>query len=145
MTQGLQVLPRAEAEALLDQLPPARGLGDAAPRCACRPGLDDGEPVPSVIEVWPTADWHEREAWDMMGIPIEGHPNLKRILMDDDWEGHPLRKDYPIGGEPVRFSEDRVVAIAPEQTRAAIYEGTRIPRPFPTGSASRTSSGRRAT
>ena len=66
--------------------------------------LDDGEPVPSVIEVWPTADWHEREAWDMMGIPVAGHPNLVRILMEDDWEGHPLRKDYPIGGEPVRFS-----------------------------------------
>jgi NADH:ubiquinone oxidoreductase subunit C len=66
--------------------------------------LDDGQPVPSVIEVWPTADWHEREAWDMMGIPVTGHPNLVRILMDDDWEGHPLRKDYPIGGEPVRFS-----------------------------------------
>jgi NADH/F420H2 dehydrogenase subunit C len=65
-------------------------------------GLD--EPCPSVIPVWPTADWHEREAWDMMGISITGHPNLKRILMDDDWEGHPLRKDYPIGGEPVRFS-----------------------------------------
>jgi NADH/F420H2 dehydrogenase subunit C len=66
--------------------------------------LDLDEPVPSVIEIWPTADWHEREAWDLMGIPITGHPNLKRILMDDDWEGHPLRKDYPIGGEPVRFS-----------------------------------------
>jgi len=66
--------------------------------------LDDGEPVPSVIEVWPTADWHEREAWDMMGNPVSGHPNLIRILMEDDWEGHPLRKDYPIGGEPVRFS-----------------------------------------
>jgi NADH:ubiquinone oxidoreductase subunit C len=66
--------------------------------------LDDGEPVPSVVPVWPTADWHEREAWDMMGIRVEGHPNLRRILMEDDWEGHPLRKDYPIGGEPVRFS-----------------------------------------
>jgi NADH:ubiquinone oxidoreductase subunit C len=66
---------------------------------------DEGEDVPSVVEVWPTADWHEREAWDMMGIRITGHPNLKRILMEDDWEGHPLRKDYPLGGEPVRFSE----------------------------------------
>jgi NADH-quinone oxidoreductase subunit C len=68
--------------------------------------LDDGAPVPSVVTVWPTADWHEREAWDLMGIPVEGHPNLRRILMDDDWEGHPLRKDYPIGGEPVRFSSE---------------------------------------
>jgi NADH:ubiquinone oxidoreductase subunit C len=66
--------------------------------------LDEGEPVPSVVSVWPTADWHEREAWDLMGIRAEGHPNLTRILMEDDWEGHPLRKDYPIGGEPVRFS-----------------------------------------
>jgi NADH-quinone oxidoreductase subunit C len=66
--------------------------------------LDEGEAVPSVVSVWPTADWFEREAWDMMGIPVEGHPNLRRILMEDDWEGHPLRKDYPIGGEPVRFS-----------------------------------------
>ena len=66
--------------------------------------LDDGEPISSVVPVWPTADWHEREAWDLMGIRAEGHPNLSRILMEDDWEGHPLRKDYPIGGEPVRFS-----------------------------------------
>jgi NADH:ubiquinone oxidoreductase subunit C len=75
-----------------------------APRVRLQVWCDDGEPVPSVISVWPTADWHEREAWDMMGIPIEGHPNLVRILMDEDWDGHPLRKDYPIGGEPVRFS-----------------------------------------
>jgi NADH:ubiquinone oxidoreductase subunit C len=68
--------------------------------------LDEDEPVESVVSVWPTADWHEREAWDMMGIRIEGHPNLTRILMEDDWEGHPLRKDYPLGGEPVRFSEE---------------------------------------
>ncbi|MBA2614758.1 MAG: NADH-quinone oxidoreductase subunit C [Actinobacteria bacterium] len=67
---------------------------------------EDGEPVPSVVGVWPAADWFEREAWDMMGIAIEGHPNLVRIIMDEDWEGHPLRKDYPLGGEPVRFSDE---------------------------------------
>ena len=75
-----------------------------APRVRVQVWCDDGEPVPSVVSVWPTADWHEREAYDLMGIEFEGHPSLKRILMDDDWEGHPLRKDYPIGGEPVRFS-----------------------------------------
>src|SRR5205823_7143646 len=79
-------------------------LRPGAPRLRLQVWVDDGEPVPSVVEVWPTADWHEREAWDLMGIRAEGHPNLARILMDDDWEGHPLRKDYPIGGEPVRFS-----------------------------------------
>jgi NADH:ubiquinone oxidoreductase subunit C len=79
-------------------------LEQPAVRVRVQVWLDEGEPVQSVVPVWPTADWHEREAFDMMGIPIEGHPNLRRILMEDDWEGHPLRKDYPIGGEPVRFS-----------------------------------------
>jgi NADH:ubiquinone oxidoreductase subunit C len=78
---------------------------DQARRVRVQVWLDEAEPVASVTTVWPTADWHEREAWDMMGIPIEGHPNLSRILMEDDWEGHPLRKDYPLGGEPVRFSD----------------------------------------
>jgi NADH-quinone oxidoreductase subunit C len=68
--------------------------------------LDDGEAVPSVLPVWPAADWFEREAWDLMGIRFEGHPNLVRILMPEDWDGHPLRKDYPLGGEPVRFSDE---------------------------------------
>ena len=75
-----------------------------APRLRLHVWCDEGDPVPSVVSIWPTADWHEREAYDLMGIAFEGHPNLTRILMDDDWEGHPLRKDYPIGGEPVRFS-----------------------------------------
>jgi NADH:ubiquinone oxidoreductase subunit C len=79
-------------------------LERGAPRLRLQVWCDDGEPVPSVVAVWPTADWHEREAFDLMGIRFDGHPNLMRILLEDDWEGHPLRKDYPIGGEPVRFS-----------------------------------------
>ena len=59
--------------------------------------------VPSVVEVYPTADWHEREAWDMFGIVFDGHPALTRILMPDDWDGHPQRKDYPLGGIPVEY------------------------------------------
>ncbi|MFZ0212781.1 MAG: NADH-quinone oxidoreductase subunit C [Candidatus Acidiferrales bacterium] len=54
--------------------------------------------VPSVTGIWPTANWHEREIWDLMGVRFEGHPNLTRILMPDDWEGHPHRKDYPVEG-----------------------------------------------
>ena len=80
-------------------------LAEAPRRLRLQVWVDDGEAVPSVVAVWPTADWHEREAWDLMGIPFDGHPNLTRILLEDDWEGHPLRKDYPLGGEPVRFSE----------------------------------------
>ena len=54
------------------------------------------EPVPSVCEIWPAANWLERECYDMFGIVFEGHPKLTRILMPDEWQGHPLRKDYDI-------------------------------------------------
>ncbi|MGH3774269.1 MAG: NADH-quinone oxidoreductase subunit C [Pseudonocardiaceae bacterium] len=64
--------------------------------------VDDAQ-VPSVVEVYPTADWHERETWDMFGIVFDGHPALTRILMPDDWDGHPQRKDYPLGGIPVEY------------------------------------------
>jgi NADH-quinone oxidoreductase subunit C len=79
-------------------------LSEVPRRLRVQVWLDDGEEIDSVVGVWPTADWFEREAWDMYGIRFWGHPNLARILMDEDWEGHPLRKDYPLGGEPVRFS-----------------------------------------
>ncbi|MFW5472519.1 NADH-quinone oxidoreductase subunit C [Knoellia sp. CPCC 206450] len=64
---------------------------------------DDDPRIPSVVETWPAADWHERETWDMFGIVFEGHPSLTRILMPDDWPGHPQRKDYPLGGIPVEY------------------------------------------
>lgn len=63
-----------------------------------------GETAPSVTSIWPGADWPEREAYDMFGIVFEGHPNLKRIYMADDWEGHPLRKDYPLRGFKDRYN-----------------------------------------
>ena len=59
--------------------------------------------VPSVTSVYPTADWQERETYDMFGVIFDGHPNLTRILMPDDWSGHPQRKDYPLGGIPVEY------------------------------------------
>lgn len=66
--------------------------------------VTDADPhVPSVTAVYPTADWQERETWDMFGIIFDGHPALTRILMPDDWEGHPQRKDYPLGGVAVEY------------------------------------------
>jgi NADH-quinone oxidoreductase subunit C len=62
--------------------------------------------VPSVTPDWPTANWPEREAFDMFGIVFEGHPDLRRILMPEDYEGYPQRRDFPIGGEPVIFTHN---------------------------------------
>jgi NADH/F420H2 dehydrogenase subunit C len=64
----------------------------------------DKPEVPSVVSVWPGADWQEREVWDLMGISFPGHPNLKRILMWEGFEGHPLRKDYPGPVDEYTFS-----------------------------------------
>ncbi|WP_084342750.1 NADH-quinone oxidoreductase subunit C [Janibacter corallicola] len=64
----------------------------------------DADPhIPSIVETYPAADWHERETWDMFGVVFDGHPALTRILMPDDWVGHPQRKDYPLGGIPVEY------------------------------------------
>jgi NADH-quinone oxidoreductase subunit C len=103
LTQGYQRLPAPKPKrfSVSYHLLALRAGGQ---RIRLQVWVDDGEEVPTVVPVWPTADWHEREAWDLFGIQFSGHPNQARILMPEDWEGHPLRKDYPIGGEPVRFS-----------------------------------------
>ncbi|WP_246158581.1 NADH-quinone oxidoreductase subunit C [Catellatospora sichuanensis] len=72
--------------------------------------------LPSVTMVYPTADWQERETYDMFGIVFDGHPNLTRILMPDDWDGFPQRKDYPLGGVPVEY---KGAEIPPPDARRA--------------------------
>jgi NADH-quinone oxidoreductase subunit C len=79
----------------------------------------DADPhIPSLVDVYPTCDWHERETWDFFGIIFDGHPALTRIEMPDDWRGHPQRKDYPLGGIPVEY---RGATIPPPDERRA-YE-----------------------
>jgi NADH-quinone oxidoreductase subunit C len=68
-------------------------------RVRIKAGVNDGQPAPSLVPVWNGANWLERECYDMFGINFEGHPNLRRMLLPDEWEeGHPLRKDYPLRG-----------------------------------------------
>lgn len=77
----------------------------------------DSDPhIPSIVSIYPANDWHERETWDMFGIIFDGHPALTRILMPDDWPGHPQRKDYPLGGIPVEYKGATIPA--PDQRRS---------------------------
>jgi len=77
---------------------------------------DSDRHLPSLVSLYPSADWHERETWDFFGIIFDGHPALTRIQMPDDWVGHPQRKDYPLGGIPVEYKGASIPA--PDQRRS---------------------------
>ena len=79
--------------------------------------VPDGDArIPSIVAVYPANDWHERETWDFFGIEFEGHPALTRIMMPDDWPGHPQRKDHPLGGIPVEYKGGTIPP--PDQRRS---------------------------
>jgi NADH-quinone oxidoreductase subunit C len=85
-------------------------------RIALKVGAPERDPnVPTLTPLWATANWQEREAFDMFGIIFTGHPGLQRILMPEDWEGYPQRKDVPLGGEEVAFTfnQDQIYARKP--------------------------------
>jgi NADH-quinone oxidoreductase subunit C len=107
------------------------GFGDAARRLRLKVRVPGGDPAfaPSVSSIWPAANWAEREAFDFYGIHFDKHPNLSRILMPDDWEGFPMRKDYPVQIKqpvktyaPLQVSEEQFVASI-EQARERTREG----------------------
>lgn len=76
---------------------------------------EDDPHIPSIVDLYPMNNWHERETWDFFGIRFDGHPSLARIAMPDDWVGHPQRKDYPLGGIPVEYKGAEVPS--PDQRR----------------------------
>jgi NADH-quinone oxidoreductase subunit C len=80
--------------------------------------VSDGEKLPSVTDLWGTADWHEREVYDLFGLEFDGHPDLRKILTPEDLDGHPLRKDFPLGESPTLCREGRF--IDPSAFRAGL-------------------------
>lgn len=84
-------------------------------RLALKVGVNEDEPVPSLVALWPTATFQEREVYDMFGLTFADHPSLQRILMPEDWDGHPQRKDHPLVYEEVAFTfnHDEIDALKP--------------------------------
>jgi len=76
-------------------------------RCSLRVHLDDSEALPTVTDVWPAASFMEREVYDLFGVTFEGHPDLRKLVTPEDLEGHPLRKDFPLGETPTLFNDGR--------------------------------------
>lgn len=94
------------------------------------PLANDDEPSAlSVVELWPTANWHERETWDLLGIRFEGHPDLRRILMWETYPYHPLRKEFPLAGHEVELPAPDVV----ERTQAKVLPAPMMGGPFHSG------------
>ena len=106
--------------------PGVSGFGDSPKRLRLKVKVDEGAHVPSVSSIWQSANWGEREVYDFFGLHFDNHPDMRRILMPDDWEGFPMRKDYPVQinqrvktYEPLQVSEDEFVANMEAARRAA--------------------------
>ena len=117
--------PRYEVSYLLLS-PGVAGYGDTPKRLRVKVRVPADTPVPTVSGVWTAANWAEREAYDFYGIQFEGHPDLRRILMPEDWEGHPMRRDYPVQIKqpvktyaPLQVSEEEFVANIQEARNRA--------------------------
>jgi NADH-quinone oxidoreductase subunit C len=83
---------------------------------------DEAPTLPSVVAIYPTANFHEREVFDFFGVEFSGHPNLERILMPEDWLGHPLRKDYPLGGVDIPYRNDKFIPPPDERDLREVIE-----------------------
>ncbi len=117
--------PRFEIVYLL-ACPGVAGYGDTPKRLRLKVRVPEGTHVPSVSSVWESANWGEREVYDFFGLHFDGHPDMRRILMPDDWEGFPMRKDYPVQinqrvktYEPLQVSADQFVANIEATRRSA--------------------------